>query len=68
MRAAFAAFGAFALALVGCGRAPVPSVATEKAASVYETDGVRVEPEGITCRERGEPVAEFPVDEYEPSL
>ena len=32
MRAAFAAFGAFVLALVGCGRAPVQSVATEKAA------------------------------------
>ncbi|MBE6396307.1 MAG: hypothetical protein E7046_04820 [Lentisphaerae bacterium] len=31
------------------------------AAPVYETDGVRVDPEGITCREQGEPVAEFPV-------
>ena len=63
MRAVFAGIGAFALALVGCGRTPVPSVATEKAASVYETDGVRVEQTGITCRERGEPVAEFPLGE-----
>ena len=61
MRVLFTGIVTFALALVGCGRTPMQP-ATEKAASVYETDGVRVEADGITCRETGEPVAEFQMD------
>ena len=53
---------ALAFAFCGCSGTGAPhSAAAMKAASVYETDGVCVEKSGITCREMGEPVAEFPV-------
>ena len=47
------------VAFGGCGRGTPPRALAVRAASVYDTDGVTVDPSGITCRERGEPVAEF---------
>ena len=56
-----AALCSIAFAFYGCGGTGAPQAAAVSAASVYETDGVRVELAGITCRETGEPVAEFPM-------